>query len=120
MKNEIKIIDFNKDGAIQIQEWVAYILPVSHMQSKGFDFSLRKLFDKYDSDKNGEIQFDELLEILKYILKENMMGLSTKHVETSLEVVEMTAKKIMAQYDADNSKTLDVSLLHSGMNSNSL
>ena len=46
MKNEIKIIDINKDGNIQIKEWLNFIMP-NEEDSKYciFDFSLRKLFD---------------------------------------------------------------------------
>ncbi len=46
MTNEIKIIDINKDGNIQIKEWLNFIMPIEE-DSKYciFDFSLRKLFD---------------------------------------------------------------------------
>jgi Ca2+-binding EF-hand superfamily protein len=46
MKNEICIIDANKDGSIQIREWLNYILPHQDDAKYGyFDFSLRRLFD---------------------------------------------------------------------------
>jgi len=61
VKNEFKTIDINKDNSIQLKEWMVYILPLSKEQFTNFDFSLRKLFDMFDADENGEIEKDELI-----------------------------------------------------------
>lgn len=58
------LVDEDGGGTIDRLEWIQYLASPDGFGAEYFDFELKQLFDKYDADKDGSIDFDEFLSIL--------------------------------------------------------
>lgn len=66
IEREIRIMDKDGNGIIDRIEWVAYLAaPSVSMYHMGnidyYDFKMRELFDEIDENKDGSIDFHELV-----------------------------------------------------------
>ena len=61
---DLKLIDDDGSGTIDRIEWIQYLASPTGQGSSYFDFNLKNLFDKYDVDKDGSVNYDEFLNII--------------------------------------------------------
>ena len=109
MQNEIKMIDKDNDGKIQLSEWLDYILPFKMgAEYDTLDFIIRQLFDKSDGDKNGEISELECSSIIEFIIKRDVTGLAANEKMMTNETLQYIAHNIMSVYDTEHSASLNV------------
>jgi Ca2+-binding EF-hand superfamily protein len=61
----MKAMDEDGSGTIDRLEWIRYLAcSDSESGDEKFDFNLKKLFDQFDIDKDGLINFEELKNLL--------------------------------------------------------
>jgi Ca2+-binding EF-hand superfamily protein len=62
----MKTIDADGSGTIDRIEWMMYLVtPDPSSKLETYDLHLRSLFDKFDLDRNGKIDQEELEEFLE-------------------------------------------------------
>ena len=61
---DLKLIDDDKSGTIDRIEWIQYLASPTGQGASYFDFNLKNLFDKYDVDKDGSVNYEEFLNII--------------------------------------------------------
>ena len=61
---DIKLIDTDGGGTIDRIEWIQYLASPTGQGASYFDFNLKNLFDKYDEDKDGSVNYEEFLNII--------------------------------------------------------
>ena len=61
---DLKLIDDDKSGTIDRIEWIQYLASPTGQGASYFDFNLKNLFDKYDEDKDGSVNYEEFLNII--------------------------------------------------------
>lgn len=61
---DLKLIDDDGSGTIDRIEWIQYLASPTGQGASYFDFNLKNLFDKYDVDKDGSVNYDEFLNII--------------------------------------------------------
>ena len=53
------MVDEDGSGTIDRLEWIQYLASPDGFGAEYFDFELKILFDKYDTDRDGSIDFGE-------------------------------------------------------------
>ena len=62
----MEAIDEDGSGTIDRVEWMMYLVtPDQSTNLESYDLHLRALFDKFDTDRNGKIDQDELEQFLQ-------------------------------------------------------
>ena len=76
----MKVIDEDGSGTIDREEWMAYLVAPDPGSGLGdsYDLHLRGLFDKFDADKNGSIDYEEMLEFLMFYFEDIIFLLDTE------------------------------------------
>jgi Ca2+-binding EF-hand superfamily protein len=65
VQHDMKTIDADGSGTIDRIEWMMYLVtPDPSSKLETYDLHLRSLFDKFDLDRNGKIDQEELEEFL--------------------------------------------------------
>ena len=60
----MRLIDEDHSLTIDRLEWIQYLVsPGDDSGQQYFDFNLKNLFDKYDKDKDGSVNYAEFLDI---------------------------------------------------------
>ena len=73
---ETLIMDEDKSGTIDRLEWLAYLCSAGGGKGKDYyDFELRELFEMSDKSKSGSLTMTELVQFLKYDMKQSYQKL---------------------------------------------
>ena len=66
VQHDMEAIDEDGSGTIDRVEWMMYLVtPDQSTNLESYDLHLRALFDKFDTDRNGKIDQDELEQFLQ-------------------------------------------------------
>ena len=72
IQRETLIMDEDKSGTIDRLEWLAYLCSAGGGKGKDYyDFELRELFEMSDKTKSGSLTMTELVQFLKYDMKQS-------------------------------------------------
>ena len=64
VQKDMRLIDEDHSLTIDRLEWIQYLVsPGDDSGQQYFDFNLKNLFDKYDKDKDGSVNYAEFLDI---------------------------------------------------------
>ena len=100
---EMKVIDEDQSGTIQRLEWMQYLVapdPSSGMNT--YDLHLRTLFDRFDVDKNGQIDSTEMRDFLwDYFYDLTFTLADEEKNQISEKYIKELAKEIMETFTKD-------------------
>lgn len=110
VQRDLKLIDSDGSGTIDRLEYIAYLATPDHGSGKEkLDFGLKEKFDFFDADKDGSLNFDELLELIKEEFEEELKGRSEEQLLIIMKVINSLTREIMIELDVRKDKSINVS-----------
>ena len=108
VQKDLKLIDEDGSGTIDRLEWIQYLASPDGEGAAFFDFNLKKQFDNYDMNHDGQVDMNEFMLILCETIFQHQLMMKTDDGKVQAKaVIKSLAEEIFVSLDDDHQGTLD-------------